>query len=83
VQQQSQEIHSTLESALSSAEPVPVNAEETQSKLQSADVNEVAALNARPTELGGVNEYTGAKDPATEGNVVVRDGEEVGRQQAD
>jgi hypothetical protein len=30
-----------------------------------------------------VNEYTGAKDPATEGNVVIREGEEVGRQQAD
>jgi hypothetical protein len=83
VQQQSQEIHSTLETALSSAEPVPASAEETQAKLQSADVNEVAALNAKPTELGGVNEYTGAKDPATEGNVVIREGEEVGRQQAD
>jgi hypothetical protein len=84
VQQQSQEIHSTLEAALSSAEPLPASAEETQSKLQTADVNETAALNAKPTELeGGVDGYTGAKDPGTEGNVVIREGEEVGRQQAD
>ena len=83
VQQQSQEIHSTLESALHSAEPVPASAEETQTKAQAADVDETAALNAKPTELGGLNEYTGAKDPAKEGNVVIREGEEVGRQQAD
>jgi hypothetical protein len=75
VQKQSQEIHSTLEAALSSAEPLPASAEETQAKL--------AALNAKPTELGGLDEYTGAKDPGTEGNVVIREGEEVGRQQAD
>lgn len=83
VQQQSQAIHSELETALSTAEPVPTSAEETQTKLQTADVNEVAALNAQPTQLGGLDEYTGAKDPATEGNVVIREGEEVGRQQAD
>lgn len=56
VQQQSQEIHSTFESALSSAEPAPTSAKETQTKLQAADVNETATLNAKPTELGGVNE---------------------------
>ena len=84
VQQQQQQIHSVLESALGSAEPLPASAEETQTKVQSADVNEVAALNAKPTELeGGVSGYTGAKDPGSEGNVVVREGEEVGRQQAD
>ena len=83
VQQQSQEIHSTLEAALSTAEPLPASAEETQTKLQTADVNETAALNAKPTELGGMDEYTGTKDPGTEGNVVIREGEEVGRQQAD
>jgi hypothetical protein len=83
VQQQSQEIHSTLEAALSGAEPLPASAEETQAKVQNADVNEVAALNVKPTELGGANEYTGVKDPGTEGNVVIREGEEVGRQQAD
>jgi hypothetical protein len=62
---------------------LPASAEETQAKLQTADVSEVAALNAKPTELGGLDEYTGAKDPGTEGNVVIREGEEVGRQQAD
>jgi hypothetical protein len=80
VQQEAQEIHSTLEAALSSAEPVPRSAEETQSKLQAVDANETAALNVKPTEIGDVTEYTGNKDPATEGNVVLREGEEVGRQ---
>jgi hypothetical protein len=80
VQQEAEEIHSTLEAALSSAEPVPSSAEETQSKLQTADASETAKLNAEPTEIGDVTEYTGNKDPATEGNVMLREGEEVGRQ---
>ena len=80
VQQEADEIHSTLEAALSSAEPVPASAEETQSKLQAADASETAALNAKPTEIGDVTDYTGNKDPATEGNVMLREGEEVGRQ---
>lgn len=84
VQQELQEIHGTLESALSSAEPLPTSAEETQSKVQAADLNETAQLNAKPTQLeGGLSGYTGAKDTETEGNVVIREGEEVGRQQAD
>ena len=78
IQQEAQEIHSTLESALSGAEPAPQSAEETQSKLQTADASETAALNVKPTEVGGAAEYTGNKDPAAEGNVILRDGEEVG-----
>lgn len=53
MQQESQEIHSSLEAALSSAEPAPASAEETQAKVQAADVNETAELNVKPTELGG------------------------------
>jgi hypothetical protein len=80
VQQEAKEIHRTLEAALSSAEPVPQSAEETRSKLQTADAVETAALNVKPTEIGDATEYTGNKDPGAEGNVVLREGEEVGRQ---
>ena len=80
VQQEAKEIHSTLEAALSTAEPVPSSAEETQSKLQTADASKTAALNAKPTEIGDATEYTGNKDPGMEGNAALREGEEVGRQ---
>jgi hypothetical protein len=66
VQQEAHEIHSTLEAALSSAEPVPQSAEETRSKLQTADAVETAALNVKPTEIGDATEYTGNKDPGAE-----------------
>jgi hypothetical protein len=80
VQQEAEDITGTLEAALSSAEPVPRSAEETQSQLQSSDASETAALNAKPTVVREAGEYTGDKDPATEGNVVIREGEEVGVQ---
>lgn len=80
VKQEADEIRGTLEAALSDAEPAPRSAEETQSKLQTADASETAALNVKPTEVGDASEYTGTKDPATEGNVVIREGEEVAGQ---
>lgn len=83
VQKEAEEIRGTFEAALSSAEPTPQNAEETQSKLQADDVEETAKLNVQPTKISDATGYTGAKDPATEGNVMIREGEEVGRQQAD
>lgn len=80
VQQESEAIHSTLEAALETSEPAPSNAEEAQGKLQVEDAAETAALNVKPTEAGDLAESSGAKDPGVEGNVALREGEEVGRQ---
>lgn len=81
VQQESEQIRDTFEAALGNSEPAPSNAEESQAKVQLEDAADTAALNVKPTETAGdVTEFSGAKDPVAEGNVVVREGEEVGRQ---
>lgn len=83
VQNESEEVRGTLEEALRGSEPAPQSAVEAQSKLQASEVADTAELNAKPSELGGVEGYTGAKDPEKQGSVALRDGEEVGRQQED
>lgn len=80
IQQETEQLRPTFEAALAGSEPAPQNAEEAQEKVQIEDAADTAALNVKPAETGDVAEFSGVKDPSVEGNVVLREGEEVGAQ---